>query len=74
MTDFSKEELQVIQRTDGQLTILRGGLYLCEVINPPQFNQLLASRFNHNIGLTSGTLRAIADLMDRCEESEEGQS
>ena len=68
MTDFSKEELQVIQRTDGQLTILRGGLYLCAIVNCQHFNQLLAGRFNCDVGLGSTTLRAIADFMDKLEE------
>lgn len=68
MTDFRQDELQVIQRTDGSLTILKGGLYLCEIMNSTRFNQLLAGRFfNYDLGLSSTTLRSIADLMDNCE-------
>lgn len=70
MTDVRDKDISIIP-FDGGLTILKGGLYICTIIDSYNFGKILAGNFNNGIGLQSSTLREIADIIDALEKQME---
>ena len=67
MTDVKDKDISIIP-FDGGLTILKGGLYICTIINSSKFGKILAGHFSHGTGLTPSTLREIVDIIDVLEK------
>ena len=72
MTDVRDKDISIIP-FDGGLTILKGGLYICTIINSSNFGKILAGHFIHGTGLTPSTLREIADIIDTIEKQQDDE-
>lgn len=49
------------------ITLFKEGTYLCTIMYSGNFEANLAGYFNERVGLTSDTLRVIADILDSVE-------
>lgn len=64
MSDFREDELQVIE-AKGHATILKGGLYICEIIKSKDYKAILAVNFNPHVMLSGNTLIELGFLVNK---------
>lgn len=67
MTDFRDDKLEYVQGKD-RITVLKGGVYLCEIMNVEKFNEILLGNLNRDTGLTGDTLIELGEFVNRLNE------
>ena len=72
MTDFKGDALEYITAKD-RITVLKGGVYLCEIMNVPKFNEFLLGNLNRDTGLTGNTLIELGEFVNRLNEAKDKQ-
>lgn len=69
MADLRDDELTYIKSDDNtRLTVLKGGVYICEIKNSGEFKEVLAGYFNKNVGLSGNTLITLGEFVNKLEE------
>ena len=63
MSDMRDDEFSYIEAKD-RITVLKGGVYICEIINSSKFKGILAGNFAPNTGLKGDTLIALGEFMN----------
>lgn len=67
MTDFRDDKLEYVHGKD-RITVLKGGVYLCEIMNVEKFNEILLGNLNRDTGLTGDTLIELGEFVNRLNE------
>lgn len=67
MTDFRDDALEYITGKD-RITVLKGGVYLCEIMNVPKFDEILLGNLNRDTGLSGDTLIELGEFVNRLNE------
>ena len=49
MTDFRGDDLEYIQAKD-RITVLKGWMYICEIMYQKKFDEILCGNFNKDTG------------------------
>jgi len=70
MTDFREDELEYVQGKD-RITVLKGGVYICEIINSGKFNAILCGNFNKDTGYCGKTLIDIGKFVNRLQKAKD---
>lgn len=66
MYDFRGTEIQCV-RAGSKITVLKGGSYICEIVNSKEFKEVLAGNFHQFTGLTGDTLIKLGELVKEFE-------
>ncbi len=68
MTDFREDNIEYVQGKD-RITVLKGGVFLCEIMYVKQFDEFLMGNLNRETGLTSKTLLELSEYLNRLNNS-----
>ena len=66
MTDYRNYELKYIQ-AKGRVTVLKGGAYICEIMNSKEFGEVLCGHFHPVTGLRGDTLIELGKFINEIE-------
>ena len=64
MADYREDGFQIIE-AKGIATILKGGLYICEIVKSKDFKAILAMNFNPHVMLSGNTLIELGFLVNK---------
>lgn len=67
MTDYRNDELEFIQAKD-KITVLKGGSYICEIINSKEFGEVLCGYFHPVTGFRGDTLIELGRFVNELEK------
>lgn len=63
MADYTEDSFSFIPSKD-HITVIKGGLYICEIRKSSRFNKVLAGNFNTTVGLSGDTLIALGEFIN----------
>lgn len=66
MTDHRNDQLEFIQAR-GRITVLKGGAYICEIMNSKEFGEVLCGYFHPVTGLRGDTLIELGQFVKLLE-------
>ena len=69
MADYREDGFQIIE-AKGIATILKGGLYICEIVKSKDFQAILAMNFNPHVMLSGNTLIELGFLVNKFNSAE----
>lgn len=67
MTDYRNDELEFVQ-AKGRVTVLKGGAYICEIMNSKEFGEVLCGYFHPATGLRGDTLIELGQFVNELEK------
>lgn len=67
MTDHRNDQLEFIQAR-GRITVLKGGLYICEIMNSKELGEVLCGYFHPLTGLRGDTLIELGKFVNELEK------
>jgi len=63
MADYRNDKLEFIQAS-GKITVLKGGTYICDIINSKEFGEVLCGYFHPVTGLSGDTLIEFGEFVN----------
>ena len=73
MTDYRDDELEYIE-AKGKITVLKGGAYICEIMNSKEFGEVLCGYFHPVTGLRGDTLIELGKFVNELENIRNGEN
>ena len=68
MADYRNDKLEYIEAKD-KITVLKGGLFICEIANSKEFKEVLCGNFHPFTGLKGDTLIALGEFVNKLESA-----
>ena len=73
MTDYRDDELEYIE-AKRKITVLKGGAYICEIMNSKEFGEVLCGYFHPVTGLRGDTLIELGKFVNELENIRNGEN